>query len=166
MHTYIYITLVSLVLGFGNITDTDKKIPSIVVQDTDGQEINIQEYTQGGKYYLVSLWATWCGPCKKELKALNLVAADWKEKYDLEIIAISLDKERALPKAKKLFADSEWPYTFLWDDGAKLAGALGLRGIPYSVLIDPNGNIISASEGYSEGYEAKIEGKIKASMNK
>lgn len=166
MHTYIYISLVSLILGFGNITDTDKKIPSIVVQGTDGQEINIQEYTQGGKFYLVSLWATWCGPCKMELKALNQVAANWKQKYDLEIVAISLDKERALPKAKKLFSDNEWPYTFLWDDGAKLAGALGLRGIPYSMLIDPNGNIISSSEGYAPGYEDNIETKIKAALAK
>lgn len=165
MYASIFFIVFNMVMGMGNTT-TENKIPSIIVQDVDGKEVNIQEYTQGGKFYLVSLWATWCGPCRTELKALNKVAADWKEKYDLEIIAISLDKARALPKAKKMFTDSEWPYTFLWDDGAKLATELGLRGIPYSMLIGPDGNIISKASGYSPGYEDKIEGKIKAALAK
>lgn len=168
IYSIVFSLIASLSLTLGGISEneTDKKIPSTIVQLADGSEIDIQEYTQGGKFYLVSLWATWCGPCKMELNALNKVAADWKDKYDVEIVAISLDKKRALDKAKGLFEKSEWPYTFMWDDGAKLAGQLGLRGIPYSMLIDPDGNIISTTEGYSPGYEEKIENKIKAALQK
>lgn len=165
MYASIFLVVFHMMMGLGN-TEVKDKIPSIMLQDVDGKEVNIQEYTQGGKFYLVSLWATWCGPCKKELNALNAVAEEWKEKYDVEIIAISLDKKRALPKAKKMFDDNKWPYTFLWDEGGALATELGLQSIPFSMLIDPNGDIISKSVGYSEGYEAKIVSKIKTAMAK
>lgn len=165
MHASILFIVLNMVMSLSNFS-VDSKIPSIIVQDVDGKEINIQEYTSGGKFYLVSMWATWCGPCKKELTALNAVAEEWKEKYDLEIIAISLDEPRTLGRAKKMFADKGWPYTFLWDDGGKLAGKLGLESIPYSMLIDNKGNIISEAVGYAPGYEKRIENKIQAAMAK
>ena len=139
-----------------------KTLPSVDVKTFDGKSVNIQEYTTNGKIQLVSLWATWCGPCKVELNALQKVEAEWKEKYDVEIIAITLDNARSLKKAEALAERQKWPYTFFTDAEGTLAGNLGVRGIPYSMLIDQDGNIVSTSEGYFPGYEAEMEKKIKA----
>jgi len=140
-------------------------LPSVDVKTFEGKAVNIKDYTSNGKIQLVSLWATWCGPCKVELNALQKVEADWKEKYDVEIIAITLDNARSLKRAESLAKKQAWPYTFFTDAEGILAGNLGVRGIPYSMLIDQNGNIVSTSEGYYDGYEAEMEKKIKAIAN-
>jgi len=137
-------------------------LPSVDVKTFEGDAVNIKDYTSNGKIQLVSLWATWCGPCKVELNALQKVEADWKEKYDVEIIAITLDNARSLKRAESLAKKQAWPYTFFTDTEGILAGNLGVRGIPYSMLIDQDGNIVSTSEGYYTGYEVEMEEKIKA----
>lgn len=139
-----------------------KTLPSVNVNTFEGEAVNIKDYTSNGKIQLVSLWATWCGPCKVELNALQKVEADWKEKYDVEIIAITLDNSRMLKRAEALAKKQAWPYTFFSDAEGVLAGNLGVRGIPYSMLIDQDGNIVSSSEGYYQGYEADMEKKIQA----
>ena len=137
-------------------------LPSVDVKTFEGDAVNIKDYTSNGKIQLVSLWATWCGPCKVELNALQKVESDWKEKYDVEIIAITLDNARSLKRAESLAKKQAWPYTFFTDAEGILAGNLGVRGIPYSMLIDQDGNIVSTSEGYYTGYEVEMEEKIKA----
>jgi len=149
---FIFLTIASTTLF--------NTLPSVDVKTFEGESINIKDYTSNGKIQLVSLWATWCGPCKVELNALQKVEADWKEKYDVEIIAITLDNARSLKRAEALAKKQSWPYTFFTDAEGVLAGNLGVRGIPYSMLIDQSGNIISTSEGYYQGYEAEMEKKI------
>jgi len=154
--------ILSLVFSVISVTAYEgDPIPSVHLTGFDGKEINLKEYTTNGKIQLVSLWATWCGPCKKELNALELVYPTWKEKYDLEIIAITVDTPRMLKKAKAITEKEAWPYTFFHDSNGELFDALSLRGIPYSMLIDQNGNIVSTTEGYQDGYEQEMEAKIK-----
>jgi len=145
-----------------SIFTVKETLPSVEVNTFEGEAVNIKDYTNNGKIQLVSLWATWCGPCKLELNALEKVYPAWKEKYDVEIIAITLDKARMVSRASAMAKKQAWPYTFFSDPEGALAGNLGVRGIPYSMLIDQEGNIVSTSEGYFDGYEADMEKKIQA----
>ncbi len=152
-----------LALSVFTVKDT---LPSVHINTFDGEVVNIKEYTSNGKIQLISLWATWCGPCKVELNALEKVYPDWKEKYDVEIVAITLDNSRMVKRAITMAEKESWPYTFFSDPDGILAGNLGVRGIPFSMLIDEEGTIISTSEGYYDGYEADMEKKIQALVAK
>jgi len=138
-----------------------KTLPSVEVSTFEGEAVDIKEYTTNGKIQLVSLWATWCGPCIMELNALDKVYDDWKEKYDVEIVAITMDNSRMVKRAQSMAEKKGWEYTFFSDADGVLGGKLGLRGIPYSMLVDGDGNIVSVSEGYYSGYELEMEKKIK-----
>lgn len=148
-------------LSMGFTSEKAKKIPSVTVFSENGTESNIQEYTSSGTIQLVSLWATWCGPCRMELDAIKKVHKDWKDKYGVEIIAISLDNPRRVKKSYQMAKDKGWNYTLFHDANNELASSLGIRGIPYSMLTDGEGNIISTGEGYYPGYLDDIEEKIK-----
>ena len=124
--------LIILFLAY-SITQGQKSLPSVTVQDIEGQDINIKEYTKDGKPKIISLWATWCGPCRTELKALNKVYPTWSEKYDVEIVAVTVDRGRMLSRAKSMFETNGWDYTFLHDNQEALMSALGIKGIPYSI---------------------------------
>jgi len=99
-----------------------------------------------------------------ELSALDKVYDDWKEKYDLEIVAASVDIPPMLKNAKAMFDKNGWEFTFLHDNKKELIDALGIRGIPYSILVDGSGKVKSVQQGYFRGYEEQLEKKIAAMM--
>ena len=144
------------------IAHGQKTLPAVEVQNLHGQNINIEEYSQNGTPKIISLWATWCGPCRTELKALHKVYPRWRDKYNVEIVAITVDRGRMLERAKKMFDTNGWEYTFLHDYQEKLMNSLEIEGIPYSILVDGNGNIKSTQSGYFPGYEKELERKLKA----
>ena len=161
MHMRLLAFLVFFLIG-GALFSQIKQVPSANLNNRAGETVEIQKYTQNGTPKLISLWATWCGPCRKELAALDKVYPAWKEKYGLEIVAASVDIPPMLKNAEAMFDKNGWDFTFLHDQNQELMGKLKLRGIPYSILVDGNGNVKSVQTGYFPGYEKEIEKKIAA----
>lgn len=99
-----------------------------------------------GKYVYIDVWATWCGPCRAEIPHLKKIEAEFHDR-NIEFVSISIDTKKDYDKWKKfvtekelggiqLFADNDWNSEFI--------KAYGISGIPRFILIDPNGNIVSA----------------------
>ncbi|WP_413998757.1 TlpA family protein disulfide reductase [Flavobacterium sp. W1B] len=99
-----------------------------------------------GKYIYIDLWATWCGPCIQEIPFLKKVEEQYKDK-NIEFVSISIDSKKDQEKWSKfvkekqlsgiqLLAENEWDSTFIKD--------YAVQGVPTFILIDPDGNIISA----------------------
>jgi len=136
-------------------------LPDVNVVNDQGETVNIKEYVTDGQPKIVSLWATWCGPCRMELNALKSVAERWKTEYNVEIVTISVDIPLMVGRARKMFESNGWNYTFFHDSEQKMMDALNIQGIPYSMLIDGNGKIQSVQTGYYPNYEKQLEKKIK-----
>jgi len=99
-----------------------------------------------GKYVYVDVWATWCGPCIREIPSLKEVEKNFSGQ-NIEFVSTSIDNVKDHEKWKnmvddkdlggtQLFADNNWQSEFVQD--------YGIQGIPRFILIDPNGNIVSA----------------------
>lgn len=112
-----------------------------------------------GKYVYIDLWATWCGPCKKEIPSLKEVEAKYHGK-NIEFVSISLDNGRGYEgetkeaKAiaankgwKKMVADKELTGVQLFADNAfssTFVREYEVNSIPRFILLDPKGNIVDA----------------------
>ena len=115
--------------------------PDFNEKDLAGQPLSVGNYK--GKVVLVDFWATWCGPCVGELP--NVI--ETYKKYHsagFEIIGISLDSSREKLEAFiKSHDGMTWQQYF---DGLgwknKLAGQYGVHGIPFTVLVGPDGKIL------------------------
>lgn len=102
-------------------------------------------------------WASWCGPCRVSLPALNSIYDELRDQ-GLDIIAISVDvvEEDALDFLKKYPVN----YPVLLDSRGDIAKAFGVSGMPSGYLIDQNGIIRDVHIGFRRGDELKIRQSI------
>jgi len=111
-----------------------------------------------GKYTYIDVWATWCGPCIREIPSLQKVEEDYKGK-NVQFVSISIDEKKDYEKWKnmiseknlggiQLMADNNWNSAFVKE--------YGILGIPRFILIDPNGKIVSADAPRPSDPELRI----------
>ncbi|MBT8232543.1 MAG: TlpA family protein disulfide reductase [Saprospiraceae bacterium] len=158
LSTFAIIGLFFLVSSFEGTLST---IPSVDVKTLDGETVNIKEYISKDKVTVISFWATWCSPCKRELDAIMDIYPDWQEDYDVELLAITIDDARSLAKVPALVETKGWEYTVLADVKRELQKALNFQTVPQTFLIDKNGQIVYTHSGYSPGDEYELEDEIK-----
>jgi cytochrome c biogenesis protein CcmG/thiol:disulfide interchange protein DsbE len=135
--TNLFLVLLALCLGttvFGQEAK-QKTLPSVEVKTLNGKTINIQEFANNEKITVLSFWATWCSPCKKELDAIADIYPDWQEEYDAELVAITIDTQRALAKVKPMVESKGWEYTILSDANQKLQQALNFEAAMSCLLL-------------------------------
>lgn len=134
-----------------------RKLPAAAIKTLDGNTVNIQDYANNGKITLISFWATWCSPCKRELDAIADFYEEWQEKYDMELVAISIDTRRNLAKVPAIVSTKGWEYIILSDENQTLQQSLGFQTIPQTYILDKEGNIVYDHNGYVEGDEYHLE---------
>ena len=140
---------------------SDKLFPKASVKTLEGKTVEISDYIGKGNPTVVSFWATWCSPCKRELDAIAEIYPDWQEEYGVDLIAISIDDARATAKIPGMVTTKGWEYTVLVDTPQKFGQELGFQTIPQTFLLDGEGNIVYSHNGYTPGDEFELEEKIK-----
>ncbi len=134
-----------------------KTVPDVEVKTLEGQSVSIQEYLNDGKLTVMSFWATWCSPCKKELNTLMDYYEEWQEKYNMKLLAITIDNSRAIRKVKPMVDNFGWDYTVLSDVNEDLKKAMNFQTVPQTFVVDAEGNIVYSHSGYTPGDEEELE---------
>ena len=113
------------------------------MQTPDGQNVKLSDYVGKGKVVLVDFWASWCGPCRREMPNLVEAYKQYKNK-NFEIVGVSLDQNGDAWKAAIEQLNITWPQMSdlkYWNcEGAQL---YAVSSIPHTVLIDGEGTIIA-----------------------
>ena len=114
----------------------------------DGSSFRLADFS--GKVLVVNLWATWCGPCRKEMPELVKLYKEYKSK-GLEIVGLTTeDPETSGEIVKNFVRDSSINYRIGWASG-ELAATLmqGRNSIPQSYIISRDGFILKRFVGFS-----------------
>lgn len=118
--------------------------PKFNMEDINGKMVELDDFK--GKYVYVDVWATWCGPCKREIPALKKLEEKYHDK-DIVFVSMSVDalkdkekwqkmvQEKEL-KGVQIFAENSWKSTFV--------EKYEIKGIPRFILIDKDGKILDA----------------------
>lgn len=149
-----------------NVNAQNKKMPSVTLTDLKGNKVNTTDYFKPGKIYVIDFWATWCGPCIKSLNNITPIYNDWTTKYNTEVVAISIDDPQSMNKVSSQVSGSRWPFPVLLDPNQELKRALDFQNVPFSFIVDQNGDIVFSHSGYVNGDELTIQDKIKALSQK
>ena len=138
----------------------EKSLPSIDVKTLKGKTVNIQDTENDGNPIVISFWATWCKPCKKELNTIAEVYDDWQEETGVKLIAISIDDTRSMSKVAPYVNSSDWEYEVYLDSNSDLKRAMGVSTVPHTFLINGNGKIVWNHKGYIDGDEEELYEQI------
>lgn len=136
------------------VTAIGQRAPEIALPDTTGQVVKLS--SMKGKYVLVDFWAKWCGPCRQENPNVVKAFQKYKDK-GFTVFGVSLDRSKA--DWMKAIADDKLTWTHVsdlkyWQSEA--AKTYNITGIPFSLLLDPNGVII-AKNLRGRALESKLE---------
>lgn len=144
----------------------NKTIAKANVKTLKGKTVNTSTFNNDGKPMVISFWATWCSPCKKELNAISEVYEDWVEETGVKLIAISIDDARNKHKVKPYVDSKGWDFEVYLDVNQDLKRAMNVNNVPYTFLIDGKGKIVYEHNNYVPGDEKILYKKIKALVKK
>lgn len=139
---------------------TVNQLPKVELKTLDGRAISTDTLDNGDKPMIINFWATWCGPCKKELDNISEVYPDWQEETGVRLIAISVDNTRFFPRVAPHVASAGWPFEVLSDINQDLQQAIGFQAPPYTLLLDKDGTIVYRHNQYMDGDEEDLYDKV------
>lgn len=107
----------------------------------NGKTERLSDYVgKDGKYTLVDFWASWCGPCMREIEVLKELNNKYKDK-GLNIVGVAVWDEPA--NTERAIADKHIPWPSIINAQTIPTDLYGISGIPCIILIDPQGKIVS-----------------------
>jgi len=156
----IILSIFTIVLFSISSFSQDRHLPSVKVKDLKGKLVNIQNLSNDDNPIVISFWATWCKPCKKELNTISEVYEDWQEETGVKLVAVSIDDSRSASKVKPYVNASGWEYEVFIDSNRDLARALGVSTVPHTFLLNGEGKIVWEHKGYIDGDEEELYEQI------
>ena len=157
MKKFLFIPVLFLI--FTSFALGQNELPSVNLKTLDGDTIDIQAAAAENDITIISLWATWCVPCLKELDAISEVYPDWQDETNVKLIAVSIDDSRTVRRVKPLINGKGWEYQILLDSNNDLKRALGAATVPLTLLVKDN-EIVYRHSGYTPGAENELYAKV------
>lgn len=146
---------VTAAIALSSLAHAAEQAPDFSLRDINGQTVTLSEHK--GQTVLLSFWATWCGPCKVEMPHLHEL---YKEKKDqgFTVLSISSDDARSASQVKPYIKKMGYTFPVLLDKESEVTGAYNpLKTLPYTVIINRQGEIAHKHSGYNPGDEVEIK---------
>jgi len=131
-------------------------LPTTTIKQLNGRPVKFNTIFEEGRVTLVSFWATWCVPCKAEIKNIKEKMPEWKEEADFDFITISIDDSRAAAMVKAYTKSQGWDWPIYLDQNSDLKRSLNFQNVPFTMIVDKDGSIVYQHTGYEEGGENEV----------
>ena len=153
--------VIILVLSLNFTLFAQDQLPNTTLKTLTGANTTLTEIAAVDDLIVVSLWATWCVPCKNELDAVAEVYDDWVSETGVKYYAVSIDDSRTAKRVRPMINGKGWEFEILLDENSDLKRAFGVSTVPYTVIIK-SGEIVFKHTGYTPGFEDELYDQIVA----
>ena len=161
----IAVVLISMsgMLQAANLKAVEGKVvaPSLVLKDLQGKQHDLKDYK--GQVVLVQFWATYCGPCRKEMPSMNKMM---KQMGDVPFKILAVDMGETKEEVDQFVSEVKPEFTILMDEDGKSIEDWRVFAAPSNFIIDPDGYIRYTLFGGVEWDSVELIEKLKAVGNK
>ena len=160
MYKYLFLALIAI----SSELYSQKVQTSLRLNRIDGKKVQLKKYLDSGPI-LINFWATWCGPCKKEMIHLDRFSRHYK-KNNFSVLSISIDTQRSLSEVKRYVRSKKYDFEVFIDPNQQIFKKLNGNIMPTNLLIDKNGQVVWMHYGYMPGDEVVMEQEISRLLEK
>ncbi|PUA28409.1 MAG: redoxin [Cellvibrio sp. 79] len=130
--------------------------PDFTLQSSTGENVRLAE--QRGQVVMLNFWASWCGPCRKEMPLLD---AMYQRYSSAGFVLYGVNVEEDNTDAKKLLKELGVTFPVLFDTESKASSLYSVDAMPTTVVIDKKGQVRYVNRGYKDGDENKYRDQIR-----
>ncbi len=162
MRKIALLLIFSVVIIFADSADLPDA-PDFTLEDIDGNTVCLDSLLTKGPVFM-TFWALWCKMCIKELDALKPYFDEF-DSLGVNLLAISQDKARSVPKVKPYALSHKWKYVVVLDPDNIMRDLYYVQAMPTSFIINQDKKIIFTHMGYKPGDEEIIIEKMRELFN-
>jgi peroxiredoxin len=130
--------------------------PDFTLMTLEGRPAQLREFR--GKLVLLNFWATWCAPCLHEMPSMERLYQTFKE-TEFALLAVSMDRQGG-EVARPFVENLKLTFPVLLDSTSEVGRQYGVRGLPTTYLIDPDGLLIGAVIGARDWHRTEAKALI------
>jgi thiol-disulfide isomerase/thioredoxin len=121
--------------------------PTVSFKSPDGNTLGLEQWK--GRVLVLNIWATWCGPCVREIPSLDRLSKKVRD-AGIDVIAVSQDKGGS-EKSRSFFEINKVELLSAYSDPqGTLSQSFGVRGMPTTLILDTQGRVVARLEGEAE----------------
>lgn len=155
-----YWILIVLLLVFAGGIEAQKRLPSVVLRNASGKQINVDTLHKACQLTLVVVWRSCCQDGYQLLEDILNQADGWNAKTKLTFCAISVDDSRSSLRVVNEIKTLGWNFQLLLDNNQEFKRQMNINSMPCLLLLDERGNVLWQKEGYSETLVDMISDEI------
>ncbi|WP_435254497.1 TlpA family protein disulfide reductase [Tenacibaculum sp. A30] len=118
------------------------------LKDIHGKSFLSSNLTNNNSPIILEYWASYCKPCISKLNELSKKYDKWKDKYNVKIIVVSIDKGKHIKDALTIIKKNNWPFEFYFDSDLTLLSKLSqFKFVPQSFIFDKKMRKVKSFKG-------------------
>lgn len=138
-----------ILLGAAQAAAGQGKAPDFTLKSNTGKNLRLSDYR--GQVVLLNFWASWCGPCRQEMPALDKLQQRYGS-YGFTVLGVNVEEDSG--KARRMLRDIPVSFPVLFDNRNSVSKKYRVSAMPTTVMIDRDGNMRYLHKGYKPGDES------------
>ena len=149
MRRFIIVSLFLL-----SILIAQDRVPNLRLKMLNGKYAKLYDFLKDGPM-IIDFWATWCEPCKKQMRYLDLFHNHFK-KLGFKVLTVNTDTPKSMSKVKPYVRTKGFEFNVAVDPNSQIKKKLKIQQMPTTIIVDQDGTVVYRHKGYVPGDEVGI----------